>query len=87
MWDPAAALALGDEGLLKYWHTPERANAIIQLVNPPQGWQSACMVPWFPEAGVLAPVAHIEHERVVYTVNTRKIPHAASIAVEHFFTS
>ena len=66
------------------WGVPERANGVIQLVNLPEGWNSACLIPWVPESRVLAPIAMIEHERLRYstelmgTVNGKfaRIPYA-----------
>ena len=66
-WDVQFALQAHGP-VVDRWGVPERANAIIQLVNVTEGWDSACLIPWVPEMRVLAPVAMLEHERLRYSL-------------------
>jgi len=56
-------------GMVDGWGVPERANGVIQFVEVPEGWESACLVPYYPDAQVLAPSAMVEHERIRYSTN------------------
>ncbi len=67
-WDVNNLLAARG-GIVDRWGVPERANGVIQFVEVPEGWESACLVPYYPDAQVLAPIAMVEHERVRYSTD------------------
>lgn len=41
----------------------ERTNAMLQLVDVPEGFVTANVVPWDPITKRLLPIGRIEHER------------------------
>jgi len=48
------------------WQWPERSNAMLQLVDVPEGFVSANVIPWDPVHKILLPIGRIEHERNGY---------------------
>lgn len=58
---------------------------MIQLVDVPEGYWSANVIPYDPETNRLMPVGHIEHERNAYSVQA-DIPDGKIGADTAFYT-